>query len=173
MDDFIEYLTKKQPTGRDWALRLLVLLGTVIVCCILLILGRIFLEFSILLVALCAGAIYLGWRLFTSFDLEYECIVTNGEMDVDRIVAQRKRKREISLKFKDIEIMAPVTPAHRREYENPSFQTKIEAANPATPGAYFIAVHSEKRGYARLVFMPDDRIIAAARRAAPRQVFTE
>jgi hypothetical protein len=173
MDDFIEYLIKKQPTGRDWAMRLLVLFGTVVVCCILLVLGRIFLEFSIILLALCAGAIYLGWRLFTSFDLEYEYIVTNGEMDVDKIIAQRKRKREVTLKFKDIEIMAPIGPAHQREFENPSFQTKIEAGNPAAPGAYFIAAHTEKRGYTRLVFEPDERIVESAKRSAPRKVFTE
>ena len=45
------------------------------------------------------GAVYLGYYLVTSLNIEYEYILTNGEVDFDKITAQRSRKRLISVKL--------------------------------------------------------------------------
>jgi hypothetical protein len=57
---------------------------------------------------LIVGLIYFGIRVATSRNVEYEYIVTNGDLDIDMIVAKRKRKRIFSANCKEFEIVAPV-----------------------------------------------------------------
>lgn len=47
---------------------------------------------------LAAAALYGGYYLTTKLDVEYEYIFTNGEIDVDKITAQRSRKRLITFR---------------------------------------------------------------------------
>ncbi|HEX3026069.1 MAG TPA: hypothetical protein VHR42_02400, partial [Clostridia bacterium] len=153
--------------------KFLTLLATVTAVVLLLFFSLFLRQISFFLLIAAMGAGYGGWYLFTSFNLEYEYIVTNGEMDVDRIIAQKKRKREITVKLADIEIMAPVSEKYKRDYENPNFQKKIDAGSPMSKNAYFLTVRHDKLGFTRLLFEPDDRIINCAKRAAPQKVFTE
>lgn len=44
------------------------------------------------------GSLYGGYILITNMSVEYEYIVTNGEMDIDKIIAKRRRKRLITVK---------------------------------------------------------------------------
>ena len=36
---------------------------------------------------------YIAYRINTSFDVEFEYILTNGELDIDKITHKRRRKR--------------------------------------------------------------------------------
>ena len=64
---------------------------------VLLIAGAIVLSVCLFFVPiagvlLAAGVIYLTYRLFRAFNVEYEYIATNGAIDIDRITARSKRK---------------------------------------------------------------------------------
>ncbi len=54
-------------------------------------------QFSVIGIFLAAAALYGGYYLTTKLDVEYEYI-TNGEIDVDKITAQRSRKRLITFR---------------------------------------------------------------------------
>ncbi|HEX3030256.1 MAG TPA: hypothetical protein VHT34_13385, partial [Clostridia bacterium] len=52
------------------------------------------------------GAIYVAYYLATSKNIEYEYIYTNGELDIDRIIAQKRRRRMFSTSCKNFDIVA-------------------------------------------------------------------
>ena len=65
-----------------------------------------------------AVLLYLIYNLGLSINVEYEYCFTNGALDVDKIIAARKRKRLTELNARDIEIMATI--------KNPAFKDYIK-----------------------------------------------
>ena len=175
MDDFIEYLVKKQATTKMLVEKTLIILASIvlaIVCFMFCISSNQIISFVGALLAV--GAIYGGWYLSRSFKLEFEYIVTGTDMDVDKIIAQSRRKRVISLSLRNIEIMAPAKESYRREIETPSIKTRIDASTGNPDDTYFAKFDGgAEKGLTLLLFSPDNRIIQCAKKAAPRKVFTE
>lgn len=172
VDTFLEYLVKRKGDAKTLLYKMLIVLGVVVAAVLLLFLSGLFRGFSMIFLFAFAGACYGAWYLFTGLSVEYEYIVTNGEMDVDRIVAQRRRKRLATVRFRDMEIMAPLNGEHRREFENASLKLVDASASPLEKAAYGIVAHTEKLGEIKLVFTPDERILKAAQAVSPRKVFT-
>ena len=91
MDVFIEYMVKKQNTGKDILLKIFYAGASVVILVgsflFIPLLGQMFSMFAPLIGF---GAVFGAWYLITSMNVEYEYILTNGEMDVDKIVAPPK-----------------------------------------------------------------------------------
>ena len=49
---------------------------------------------------------YVAYRINTSFDVEYEYILTNGELDIDKITNKRRRKRLMTIHCKSFTAFA-------------------------------------------------------------------
>lgn len=170
MEIFIETLVKKQKTAKATILRILIIIPTIILSIAAVIAGTVTrLSFFGLLLA--AGIIYGAWLLMRSFNVEYEYILTNSDLDVDKIISQSRRKRLTSVDLRNIEIMAPITPDYRNEYESQGIKTKIDASTGDLKTTYFIKYASDKTGMTLLTFNPDDRIISGAKQSSPRKVF--
>lgn len=174
MDSIIEHLVKRKNSPKITALKFLSIFGTIVLEFVLAGLLLMFPGWSFIILLLMAGAVYGLWYLLKYFDIEYEYIVTNGEMDVDKIISQSKRKRIATINFKTMEIMAPMGGMHKREFENQSIPKTIDASiSPDEKGAYFIVARTEKLGFFRIIFSPDEKIIESAKAVAPRKVFTD
>ena len=94
MDNICEQLVVKARTGSDRAKAVLIILGMAVLAAALLFLSLI-LNFYILLLAIAVvvGGIYL----LNGLSVEYEYIITNNELDIDKIIGRRKRKRMITV----------------------------------------------------------------------------
>jgi hypothetical protein len=171
MEVFTECLVKKQSTTKDTLLKLLIILGAVVLSIAAFLICSNITVISFLGIFFVAGIIYGGWVLLKSFSVEYEYILTNSDLDVDKITSQSRRKRLTTIDLKNIELMAPVKESYRREYENESIAKKIDASTGNTATEYFIKYSSTKTGVTLLRFNPDDRIIKGARQFSPRKVF--
>lgn len=173
MDTFLECLVKRESTKKTVALKALIILGAIVLSVAIFILGALLgllFIFICVIIALVFGARYLA----TSMNLEFEYIVTNGDMDIDEIIAKRKRRRVIAIKFREMEIMAKVNGNHKRDFDNHSIQKFIDvSASPNDDNAYFIIVRTGKTGLTRIIFTPDERILDSAKRFAPLHVFTD
>ena len=90
MDTFFEQIVTIRKTAKTW----LALFGITLAALILACLAFLFLgSFGLLIVA----AIFYGaYRLYMFFFIEYEYIITNGSMDIDKIIAKNSRKRLLS-----------------------------------------------------------------------------
>lgn len=172
MDVFIEYLVKKKNTTKTYLLYIGIILATIVLSAILLYLSLLINSLSFIFLLLVAGVIYGAWYLIGKLRIEYEYIVTNGEMDVDKIMAQRKRKRLVTVKLKDVEVFAPVHGDHKHEFEK-SVPLVIDACQDiADKSAYFLIINHPKKGMLKLIFTPNQKVIDSAKMFAPRKVFT-
>ena len=153
MDTFVEQLVKKKKSAGQ----ILAIVGVVLAAVLLLAL-------SILLIAwvrgfaafIIVGIFYGAWYLLTAQNIEYEYCVTNGDIDIDRIVAQRKRRRIVSVSGKKIESAGRYVP--EKWAGRPMDRTVIAAPSDREDNLYYFTYHSKKRGHTLVVFQPDDRV---------------
>ncbi len=108
MDYFAEYIVKRKKDFKDFLIILVLIIAAIVLSAV----GFMFLSVPFIgqfILAGVAGVIWAAYILITSRNIEFEYIVTNGELDVDRIIARRKRKRLLAISSKEIELIAPMS----------------------------------------------------------------
>jgi hypothetical protein len=109
------------------------------------------LPISLLLSLIITGvAIYGGVYLTKMLNVEYEYIVTNGEVDVDIITSKSKRKRLISFNCKDIEAIEAYTNGSQM-YEKGEYDKKSIYCNSSDSDVYCISFKHKSIGKVCLV----------------------
>ena len=102
MDTFFEQIVKKKKSPAEWA----IMVGTLVVAVVLLLAMLnipILMAMPILPTIIIVGIGYGGWWLITGQNMEFEYCVTNGDIDIDLIIAKRKRKRIVSVVGRKVE----------------------------------------------------------------------
>lgn len=160
MDTFFEQIVKKKKGPAEWAIIAAVILAAVALVAVVWI-------FGVLAVIATVGIAYGAWWLATTQNVEYEYCVTNGDIDVDKIVARRKRVRLVSVAGRKVRALAPYDPAKPLG----KFQrTVMVAPSLAEEGLWYFTYHSKKNGDTLVVFMPDDRVLSALYEGLPKLV---
>lgn len=171
MEVFVECLIKRHNSAKTVLLEILTVLGFFVGSVIVFFLIT---AFSPTLALIAAAAAAFGcWWLLRRFQVEYEYILTNDTLDVDKIIAKSSRKRVISINLREIEMLAPANDAHRREFQSAGIQTKIDATDGSSSDIYFIKTPHQKLGMTVLLFSPDERIFDGVKSIVPRKVIDE
>lgn len=159
MDIFVEQLVKKQADGKSTAAKILVLAGVLVVvgASVFLLLTQ-FMIFGFLLIC---GACYGGYYLLSGFDCEYEYIVTNGEMDVDKIIAKRKRKRMITAKASLFQHFGKLSDAP--EIDSGVTIVKVDGLSDESTEIYYADFTHSALGEVRLIFSPEQKVVDGLR----------
>ena len=161
MDAFIEKIVVKKKKLTDHLITFgIVVVSVIAAAFIVLQFGPILQSFSVLVAV---GVVYLMYRLVQRTNIEFEYIVTNGSLDIDKIIAQRKRQRIFSADCKDFEMVAKVKgPNYGRHIQ--SIAKKIHAESSAdSDDVYFIVV--QYNGVRTVVyFEPNDRMLDSFKR---------
>lgn len=129
-------------------------------------------AFSIGLV-LIAFMWYFAIFIMKKFSVEYEYILTNSEIDIDKIMSKSQRKRIISFDFAEVEVVANIKDdAHNAAYKNTQKQVKLYdlTGNINDGGVYFVDFTHEGMP-TRVLFQPTSKMIEAIRKFNPRNVF--
>ncbi|HAA80908.1 MAG TPA: hypothetical protein DCE09_04805 [Thermoanaerobacter sp.] len=167
MDVFIEKLVKKQKTSKDTLFSIGVVVATLIIVfgvIPLIPIVRNFLIFFLLLFG------YLAYYLIRSRNIEFEYSLTNSELDVDKIIDQKRRKHVISVDCRDFEIMARVN-SDRFTQDIKTIKNRIEAVSSmSSPDVYF-AVFENGGVKTLLFFEPNEKMLEAIARYIPRKLF--
>ena len=163
MDTFVEQIVVKKKDNKQLAIIVSVLLAD-------LLLGGLVIIFSgllyILAPLLLIGMGYGSWWLISAQNIEYEYSVTNGDIDIDEIVARRKRKRIVSVGGHKLESAGKYNPA---QWANRKIDRLVVAAPSLNEeGLYYFTYHSKKRGHTLVVFQPDERVKSAFYQMLPR-----
>lgn len=159
MDIFVEQIVKKPTDGKVWTVRILIGLAMGV----LLALSAIVLfVIPILGLAMAFGVIWGGFRLITNSDCEYEYIVTNGEIDVDKIIAQRKRVRLITAKAPTFEAFGEYTANTPDTSADVTVVNAVgENESSAETKTYYADFKHASAGNVRLLFSPEERVVEA------------
>lgn len=157
-DVFLECMVKKKTTTADMLLKALFFAVGILIFAFAftLVTSQYFGAIAFLIGV---GAIYFAWYFATSLSLEYEYIFTNGEIDIDKISAKRKRKRMITVKvsaFNDFDKFNAST------NDLSQYEVKYDAAASHTDPATYYATFTNREGKrCILLFTPDERVLEA------------
>lgn len=112
------------------------------------------------------GIIYLGIYLSMNSFYEYEYIFTNGELDIDKIIAKRKRKRLVTVEVKSLSDFGKY---ENMKNNNPE-ATIIHAHDGCAENTYYADFKSQKYGSTRLLFSPNERLLNNIKIYIPRNL---
>lgn len=160
MDNFSEQLVKKQPTGNERLKNLITVAGgslltLILIVAALLMLGHGIITFILLLVSVLSA--FGTFRAFRNTKVEYEYTYTNGDLDIDKIIAQSKRVELLTVQ------VSKFTSFGKYDDENIPEETEdmtvVMATNNIASEEFYADFPHDEYGNTRLVFCPDERML--------------
>lgn len=182
-DVYMEYMVKHKKDAKSkaavigiyvFAILLTIVMGMMIMFGAYALAGTGISQFAfsiglVLIVFMWYFAIFFAKK----FDIEYEYILTNSSLDVDKIMSKSQRKRVVSLDFTEIEVCANIKDdAHNSAYKrgNEGFKLYDMTGDIDDGGVYFVDFNGEGAKN-RVLFQPTSRMIEAIRKFNPRNIF--
>lgn len=164
-DVFVEQLVKHKPRFRNIAIKVLaILFGLAITLTAWLITP----TYSYILFT---AAWILAYIIFKTQDYEFEYAFTNGDLDVDRIVAQRKRKRILSTNCQAIQLMAPCDEQHAHLADNYVLARTVDYTSAKNaPGCWYFVFKGTSGAMVKVLFEPSARLLEAMKAALKDKV---
>ena len=174
MDIFLEEMVKRKKNKSDFlmifligwasvALSLAVIMLAIIVPSISPMIGYIL---SIISPVMVIFIWYFAYRFYLKFNIEYEYSMINSNLDIDKIISKRDRKRVISIDVKDAQFIACVDDAENNYiYKNLPQGVELLNCGSGTDErmTYFIDCYiSGKRKI--VLFQPTEKMVDALRK---------
>lgn len=167
---FLEKIIVKDKQPIDY----LKIAGIIFAFFILFFVAIMFLSVIAPLVIIGAG--WGAWWLITGMSKEYEYIITDNYLDIDCIVAQRKRHRVFSGDAKQFEICAKANTELYKQYAKGNQKILDFAPTQNSDKNYFIvtknnAKKAKTKGQNVLVlFEPDEEMVPALKKYNPSKI---
>ncbi len=166
-DVFMEKIVARKKTAKDY----LKIVGLIVLGLILLYIVSLFGTFiGFLLPLILVGIGYALYMLITSTNIEFEYIVTNGDLDIDQIIARRKRKRIFSCKAKDIELMDKVGSDEWKAAERQTGRKLLDCSQTLDSQGNWFILSDYKGQKLKVVFAPDQRMLKSMKRFNPSKI---
>lgn len=155
IDTYVEQMIVKEPSNSDKTKKNLLMIGSILLSAVILWLSVNFIALMPVGVLLVIGLIYGANYLSSNFYVEYEYMITNGEMDIDKVVGKKKRSNLISMQVKDFEKFGKLSEAEPESDDT----TLVVAYDGDDENAYYAEFSHETYGAVRLIFSPDENIL--------------
>ncbi|SEH76591.1 hypothetical protein SAMN02910265_02575 [Ruminococcus flavefaciens] len=172
MDNFAEQLVKKNETKSDKNRRILFLIVGGLFTLSILALSLLQIRnpiISVLGFFLAAAAGYGTYNFFQNTYVEYEYSFTNGELDVDKIIAKKKRREMLSTNVRQFTAFGK----YSDDIEETDDMTIVFATDNIASHEYYADFTDESVGSARLVFSPDERMLENITKFLPAKLRTK
>ncbi|HHW31178.1 MAG TPA: hypothetical protein GXX20_05820 [Clostridiaceae bacterium] len=166
MDTFFEKIVAKRKDFKDILFNIGIVLAALLLVLIILNIPIVN-QFGLIITT---GIVYLAYRLIKARNIEFEYLVTNGDLDIDMIIDQRKRKRIFSANCKEFDIVAKVSSNHFNSSVQNIPKKILAASDINSPDAYFFTLNY-KGERTLVVFEPDERMLNNFKLFIPRKVF--
>ena len=163
MDVFVEHIVKKQNGPADYLKKVLILIAAFLVGMLVLTFLSALGLFPIGFMA-ALGCFVGGIYLLNGTNIEYEYIVTNGEVDIDKIIARRSRKRLITIHVKTFEEFGIYD---SEKVDASDCNSTLIAPDRTNVNAYYAILNHSKHGRTLVGFSPDERVVDAIKPFLP------
>ncbi len=164
MEGIREQLVKKPVTGSDRAKTYGVLAAALLVAVIVFMLVNIFLGSTMIIVAIILAGVILwgGYWLTGEFNVEYEYCFSAGELTVDKIINQKRRKPMCSIDLRSADSFT----------KSPRKLPDVTVINACGDSGEQYAIEYTDTKYGRCVFLftPDERMLEAVKPYLPRML---
>ncbi|MBR6556338.1 MAG: hypothetical protein IKT60_02795 [Clostridia bacterium] len=170
-DIFNEKLVARIPTFKILMLKTLIVLAAAgIIVFAFMTLFTIKSAFSYLFAFVVTGAGYGAWYLVKQLNVEFEYAVTNSTLDVDKIIAQARRKSVVSMDIHNIEEAGPADEIGLERVKNYDFAKIVDCTSHVqAPGRWYI-IYSDNGAKTLLFIEPNEKMIRSFRTYAPGAV---
>ena len=166
MDTFFEQIVTIRVEGKklfslifSWIIALLACIGIIVL--------SMFVPIVLMVIVLAIVGILMGtYKLCQKFFIEYEYIVTNNSLDIDTIIARNNRKRLITV---DIPSIISFSKFDQNKIKHKQYNKTYFCANEDDE-LYMIEYKHRTQGNVLIIFAPNEKIIGAIKRTAPRVV---
>jgi hypothetical protein len=166
-DVFVEQIIEQRQSVNIIMKKFGIILAALLISAVFLFFGVLRMFFPFIFAASLYGAVVL----VRMQNLEFEYSFTNGDLDVDRIIGRRSRKKELTVAVRSFEIMAPMTEEFRREYESQAIGKTVDASSsPKSESRWFAKYRDEVGTTVLLIFEPNERVVEAIRKFIPRKI---
>lgn len=150
MDNICEQLVTKNRTGADIAKMVAIAAGSILLAAVCMLFAMALgLTFLILI---SVGILALGIWLLSGVNVEYEYIITNNEMDIDKIIGRRKRKRMIT-----VDISKATDFGTFPSEEDIDADATVHATTGTQKDAHYLMVEHSGYGTVKVIFNPNER----------------
>ena len=165
-DLYSELLVKKEPTAKDSIVKY-----GMIVLTVLAVGTGLFISPILLLAAVALGV--ASYFVIPRTDLEYEYLFVNGEFDIDMVMAKSKRKKVMSMKLSEADLVAPLD-SHRMDYYNGNSRLKtLDYSSGNQQHRRFAVIIKSGGENSRIIIEPDEQMAQAIKNSAPSKVFLD
>lgn len=165
MDVFKEQLIEVKQNSKTTVKKTAIIIVAIIIAVVAMAFGGTFIG-PLVVVGLLFGASYL----IKGMNLEYEYILTNNELDVDKIMNKERRKRCFTIDLKEINVMAHIDDAVRKP-EVDRAQKTIDISSGEKGANTYVIVFSYKNELTKLIIEPNDDMKKEIFKQAPSKIF--
>ena len=172
MDNFAEQLVKKNETSSDKTRRVMMIVVGILFSIALAVLALLQLGNPLVALLGFVLAVLSGYGTFNIVQntyVEYEYAFTNGELDVDKIIAKKKRREMVSTNVRQFTDFGK----YSDDLEETDDMTIIFATDNIASHEYYADFNDETVGSARLVFAPDERMLENIVKFLPAKLRTK
>ncbi len=165
MEGIREQLVKKPYDSSDRMKTYGVLAASLVLAILVFFLITYFLGWVMIVVALIFAGLILfgGYYLTGEFNVEYEYCFSTGELIVDKIINQRRRKPMCSVNLRSAEAF------YKNPANLPDGVTTFSALGDEGE-TYGILFNDPKYGKSLLLFTPDERMLEVIKPYLPRAI---
>lgn len=173
MDNFYEHLYKYHKKPIDVVVQILTFLSTVAIS------AAAYMVISVVLpkagfyntflgrflgILAIIGCVYVGYKLFMKFDIEYEYTYMTGVIDFDKILSKSERTRILTAECGTFERFGEYTPEIRKSLLNEEFNRLFDfSSNSGAKRYYAICTHKEHKKII-IIFEPTEEMLTDMKR---------
>ena len=160
MDTFFEQLITIKKTVKTWIAYFGIALAAII------IMTAAYLFLRALFIVIAALTLYGAYKLYSMLSVEYEYIITNSTMDIDKIIAKNSRKRIFSFELPEVQRVEKYSHALPADVIKDAFF----ACNSTDENAYAVVIQTAGKGRRTVVIAPNERMVEAMKKFLPKHI---
>ena len=172
MDIFIEYMVKRKKRLVDTIKTIFIVIVSYILIMAVMVFSSVSIIGSVFLL-LIGGIIYGAYLLITSSNVEYEYILVNSEMDVDKILNARRRKKMTAVNLHKVILFSKKKNPEFKKYFSDKSVEKIYASRDKNDDETYFIVYMEKEETKMILFNPNEAIIDRIKALNPQKTFID
>jgi len=153
-DVFKEQLVKRQPSTKDYILKTLIGLGFIAVTAALIYVSQ---NLGFVLVPV---LLFMFFNPYGRFNIEYEYVFTNGDLDIDCIANKSKRRNVLSVDVRSVELMTRIGNGDYSGTFAKAQVTRDFSGGKGKENTFIFLVQYEGKK-TKVIFEPNEKMLAA------------
>ncbi|AEV69082.1 DUF6106 family protein [Acetivibrio clariflavus] len=156
MDLFIERIVARKKDYVDYLIILAtIIISFIIAFLIILMTGPVLFGVGVGLVTIIG---YIGYRIITSRNIEYEYSLTNGDLEISKIIAKKRRKRIFYGSCRQFEVVDKASSERHKRFVNDEMNKIHAVSSMKSQDVYFfISNYNDRKTI--VYFEPCEKII--------------